>query len=157
MPETCGGHLHEGVNMLRSYLLTISAGVTRRHKVVDRHCPCAPDKDQKRQSDRDNVILVSFTFLVSHPIHEEAAANFDRHYRADQRVSPLEALKAITINAAYQYGEEKSKGSIEPGKLADLEILDRNPLKGDPMTIKDIKVVGTIKEGNTIYSRPPTS
>ena len=75
----------------------------------------------------------------------------------DQRVSPLEALKAITINAAYQYGEEKSKGSIEPGKLADLVILDRNPLKGDPMTIKDIKVVETIKDGNTIYSRQPTS
>jgi hypothetical protein len=34
----------------------------------------------RRQSDRDNVILVSFTVLVSHPIHEEAVANFDRHY-----------------------------------------------------------------------------
>jgi len=70
----------------------------------------------------------------------------------DQRITPLEALKAITINAAYQYFEEKSKGSIEPGKLADLVILDRNPIKVDPMTIKDIKVVGTIKEGKTIYT-----
>ena len=69
----------------------------------------------------------------------------------DQRVTPLEALKAITINAAYQYFEEKSKGSLEPGKLADLVILDRNPLKVDPMAIKDIKVVETIKEGKTIY------
>ncbi len=69
----------------------------------------------------------------------------------DQRVTPMEALKAITINAAFQYFEEKSKGSIEPGKLADLVILDKNPLNVDPMTIKDIKVVETIKEGKTIY------
>jgi predicted amidohydrolase YtcJ len=73
---------------------------------------------------------------------------------ADQRITPLEALQAITINAAYQYGEEDSKGSLEPGKLADLVILDKNPLKVDPMTIKDIKVVETIKEGKTIYVAP---
>jgi predicted amidohydrolase YtcJ len=69
----------------------------------------------------------------------------------DQRVTPMEGLKAITINAAYQYFEEKSKGSLEPGKLADLVILDKNPLKVDPMSIKDIKVLETIKEGKTIY------
>ena len=72
----------------------------------------------------------------------------------DQRVSPLEALKAMTINAAYQYGEEASKGSLEVGKLADLVILDKNPLKVDPMAIKDIKVLGTIKEGKSIYPEP---
>jgi predicted amidohydrolase YtcJ len=70
----------------------------------------------------------------------------------DPRHPALEALKAITINAAYQYFEEKTKGSIEVGKLADLVILDQNPLKVDPMTIKDIKVVETIKEGKTIYT-----
>lgn len=64
-----------------------------------------------------------------------------------QRVTLLEALKAITINAAYQYFEEDSKGSIEVGKLADLVILDANP-----MAIKDIQVVETIKEGTTIYA-----
>jgi predicted amidohydrolase YtcJ len=69
----------------------------------------------------------------------------------DQRITPMEALKAITINAAYQYSEEKSKGSLESGKLADLVILDKNPLKVAPMSIKDIKVVETIKEGKTIY------
>jgi hypothetical protein len=69
----------------------------------------------------------------------------------DQRVTALEALKAITINAAYQYGEEASKGSLEPGKLADLVILDGNPLSVDPLAIKDIRVVETIKEGKTIF------
>lgn len=70
----------------------------------------------------------------------------------DQRVTPLEALKAITINAAYQYFEEDGKGSIEVGKLADLVILDGNPLTVDPVAIKDIKVIETIKEGQPIYA-----
>jgi predicted amidohydrolase YtcJ len=69
----------------------------------------------------------------------------------DQRITPLEGLKAMTIWAAEQYGEEDRKGSLEPGKLADLVILSGNPLDVDPKTIKDIKVVETIKEGQTIY------
>ena len=72
----------------------------------------------------------------------------------EQRVSVMDALKSITINAAYQYFEEKTKGSLEPGKLADFVILDKNPLKVEPMAIKDIKVVETIKEGKSIYMAP---
>jgi predicted amidohydrolase YtcJ len=72
---------------------------------------------------------------------------------ADQRATPIEALKAMTINVALQYGEQGSKGSLEVGKLADLVVLDQNPLKVDPMKIKDIKVVETIKEGTTVYQR----
>lgn len=69
----------------------------------------------------------------------------------DQRVTPLEGLRAMTINVARQYGEEATKGSLRAGKLADLVILDKNPLKVDPMAIKDIKIVETIKEGKTIF------
>jgi predicted amidohydrolase YtcJ len=69
----------------------------------------------------------------------------------DQRITPLEALRAMTIDAARQYGEQDSKGSLEVGKLADLVILDRNPLTVDPLAIKDIKVVETLKEGRTIF------
>jgi hypothetical protein len=72
----------------------------------------------------------------------------------EQRVSAMDAIKSITIHAAHQYFEEKTKGSLEPGKLADLVILDRNPLTVDPMAIKDIRVVETIKEGRTIYRAP---
>jgi predicted amidohydrolase YtcJ len=72
----------------------------------------------------------------------------------DQRVTPLEGLKAMTLWAAEQYGEQASKGSIEPGKLADLVILDKNPLTVDRMAIKDIRVIETIKEGKTIYRAP---
>lgn len=69
----------------------------------------------------------------------------------DQRITPYEALKAITLNAARQYFEEDVKGSIEVGKLADLVVLSENPLTVDPMTIKDIKVLETVKRGKTIY------
>jgi len=69
----------------------------------------------------------------------------------DQRVTPLEALKAMTINVAQQYGEQSSKGTLEVGKLADLVVLDQNPLKVDAMKIKDVKVVETIKEGKSIF------
>lgn len=65
----------------------------------------------------------------------------------------MEALKAMTINVAHQYGEQASKGSLEAGNLADLVILDLNPLKVEPMKIKDVKVVETVKEGKTIFRR----
>jgi hypothetical protein len=71
----------------------------------------------------------------------------------DQRVSPMDAIRSITINAAYQYFEEGTKGSIEPGKLADLVILDRNPLKVEPAELFDLEVLETIKEGETIYRK----
>lgn len=71
----------------------------------------------------------------------------------DERVTTIEALKAVTINAAYQYFEENIKGSIKEGKLADLIILDKNPLKVDKMDIKDIKVIETIKEGKVLYKK----
>ncbi|MFN6337853.1 MAG: amidohydrolase [Cyanobacteriota bacterium] len=71
----------------------------------------------------------------------------------EQRVSPYEGLKAVTANAAWQIKEEQTKGTLEAGKLADLVILERNPLKVDPATIKDIAVVETIKEGRTIFRR----
>lgn len=69
----------------------------------------------------------------------------------DERLTPMEALKTITLWGAYQHFEEKYKGSLEVGKLADLVILDRNPLTVDPLTIRDIKVVETIKEGKTVF------
>lgn len=70
-----------------------------------------------------------------------------------ERISALEALKAITIKAAYQLQEEDTKGSLKPGKLADLVILDHNPLTVKPEKLRDIKVMETIKEGLTVYQK----
>lgn len=69
----------------------------------------------------------------------------------EQRVEPIVALKAMTLWAAYQHFEEKTKGSIEVGKLADFAILSDNPLTIDRMKIADIKVIETIKKGKSIY------
>jgi predicted amidohydrolase YtcJ len=71
----------------------------------------------------------------------------------EERVTPYQALKSITEWAAYQYFEEQTKGTLMVGKLADLVIIDKNPLAIDPMTIKDIKVLETIKEGVTVFKR----
>ena len=71
----------------------------------------------------------------------------------EQCVDVYEALKGQTINTAYAYFEEDSKGSIKEGKRADLIILDRNPLKVDKMEIKDLVVLETIKDGETIYKK----
>jgi predicted amidohydrolase YtcJ len=70
------------------------------------------------------------------------------------RVPVLTALKAMTIWAAYQKFEEGTKGSLEPGKLADFAILSRDPTTGDPRTIDTIKVTETVKEGKTIFRLP---
>lgn len=69
----------------------------------------------------------------------------------DQRVTPYEGLKAITIWPAYQHFEEAQKGSIEVGKQADFVILSDNPLTVDPLEIASIKVLETINDGETVY------
>lgn len=77
----------------------------------------------------------------------------ERTLGPEQRVSPLDALKAITKDAAYQYFEEDQKGTIEVGKLADFAVLSQDPLQAKPELIKDIRVLETIKEGVTVFSR----
>lgn len=73
------------------------------------------------------------------------------------RISPLIGLKAQTIWAAKQHFEEKSKGTIEVGKLADFAILSENPLEIDPSRIANIAVEETIKEGQSVYRRGSVS
>ncbi len=72
--------------------------------------------------------------------------------RAEQGISVYDALKATTIWSAYQLFEEDSKGSIEVGKLADFVVLTDNPLLIDPMRLREIDVVQTIKEDKSIYT-----
>jgi len=72
----------------------------------------------------------------------------------DQRITAFEGLKAMTAWVAEQYDEEDLKGTLEVGKLADLVILDNDPLRVDSQAIKDIKIVETIKEGATIFPPP---
>lgn len=71
----------------------------------------------------------------------------------NHRISIYNALKAVTTNAAYQYGEEDVKGSIEENKYADFVLLDRNILNTAVEEITDIKVVATISRDEILYSR----
>jgi len=61
----------------------------------------------------------------------------------------------MTIWPAYHHFEEKTKGSLEPGKLADFAILSKDPTAVEPATIADIEVTETIKEGKTIFRLEP--
>jgi hypothetical protein len=69
-----------------------------------------------------------------------------------QRVDVMTALKAMTIWPAWQHFEEKDKGSIEVGKLADFVVLDGNPLEVDPETLDQLRVTETIKEDVTVFA-----
>jgi len=69
----------------------------------------------------------------------------------EQCIPPLEAIKAVTINSAWQCHEDDRKGSISPRKLADLVVLDADPTAVPKEAIKDIRVLETIKEGRTVY------
>jgi hypothetical protein len=73
----------------------------------------------------------------------------------EHRVDVITALKAMTIWPAYHHFEEKSKGSLEVGKLADFAILSKDPTAVEPTTIADIKVTETVKEGKTIFRLEP--
>ena len=74
------------------------------------------------------------------------------HSTPEHRITAQEALEMFTINGAYGVFQEDIKGSISPGKWADLVVLSENPLKVSKETIKDIQIHTTIKQGRTIYS-----
>ena len=74
-----------------------------------------------------------------------------RRLGEDERISVMSALRAQTIDAAWQVFQEAERGSIEAGKLADFAILDRDPLT-DPDRIETCKVVETIRRGVTVFA-----
>ncbi len=73
---------------------------------------------------------------------------------ADERIDVTSALRAVTIDAAFQHLEEDQKGSLEPGKLADLVILGRSPLAESPDQLAAIPVLETIVGGRSVYRAP---
>lgn len=68
-----------------------------------------------------------------------------------QRISVLDALRSVTIWGAYQFCEDHFKGSLEPGKLADMVVLDENPCTVAPEHIKDIAIAATIVGNKVVY------
>jgi len=71
---------------------------------------------------------------------------------AEHRLSPMDALKALTIWAAYQHFEESIKGSLEVGKQADFVVLDADPLTVEATNIKNMKVLKTVNNDKTVFT-----
>ena len=74
-----------------------------------------------------------------------------REWGPNQKVTVDEALRIATINGAHASYEERTKGSITPGKLADFVMLEKDPHDVDPNTIKDIRIVRTVVGGTTMH------
>lgn len=72
---------------------------------------------------------------------------------AEQRVDVMAALRAMTIDAAWQVFQDENRGSLEPGKFADLVILSGDPVQ-DPAAIRELEVVQTFVGGVPVYHRP---
>ena len=64
----------------------------------------------------------------------------------------MDALRAVTIDAAWQVFQEENRGSLEPGKYADLVVLSGNPLE-NPMGLRELEVEQTVVGGATIYRK----
>lgn len=69
----------------------------------------------------------------------------------EQRISTWEALRAVSTDAAYQYGEEESKGAIREEKRAELAILSADPWTTAPQDLRNIEVLETIKDGEVVH------
>lgn len=72
-------------------------------------------------------------------------------YGAEEALTMVEALRGYTVNGAWLTREEATKGTIEPGKLADLVVLDKDPLSVDPEQILDLAVLQTYLGGRLVY------
>jgi predicted amidohydrolase YtcJ len=70
----------------------------------------------------------------------------------EQRIGVMEALRAVTIDAAWQVFQEGNRGSLEPGKYADLVVLSGSPLE-NPIAMRDLQVLHTVIGGATIYKK----
>ena len=69
----------------------------------------------------------------------------------EERIPVYDALRAVTANAAWQYGEEERKGTLAPGRRADLVILDQDPFAVPPERLREIQVVSTLRGGELVY------
>jgi predicted amidohydrolase YtcJ len=73
--------------------------------------------------------------------------------RPEQKISVAEAVHAYTVGAAYAEGQERAKGSIEPGKLADFVVLSEDIFHIDPVEIEKTQVELTVFDGKVVYTR----
>ena len=69
-----------------------------------------------------------------------------------ESIGVMDALKAMTINTAYQFGQEDHLGSLEIGKVANMVVYDTDFLNDDIEKIPDAKLISTIVDGEVVFS-----
>lgn len=97
------------------------------------------------------IVPPNMIFAIHNAVNRQTRSG--RTIGEEFAIGVMDAIKAVTINGAYQCFEEASKGSLEVGKLGDLVILDKNPLTVPKEEIKNILVLETIKEGKTVFKK----
>jgi predicted amidohydrolase YtcJ len=76
-------------------------------------------------------------------------------WRPEEAVTVEQALHATTVTPAWVAGDERRRGSLLPGKLADLVVLDRDPLACEPDELGELQVVATMVGGRWVHNPPP--
>lgn len=70
----------------------------------------------------------------------------------NERMTVESMVRSFTINGAYATLQEASTGSLEVGKSADFVVIDKDPLRVDPLELSKIKIISTVFQGRTVYS-----
>ncbi|TNF70946.1 MAG: amidohydrolase [Acidobacteria bacterium] len=94
-----------------------------------------------------NPMLGIYAAVTRQTLDGEPAAG----WFPEERVDVKTALEAYTVNTAWAAGEEEIKGSLTPGKLADLVILDRDLFSIPPAQLKEVRVLMTVIDGEVVY------
>ena len=76
-------------------------------------------------------------------------------WRAEQSVTVAQALEATTVAPAWLAGDERRRGTLVPGRLADLVVVDRDPLTCEPEELPSLEVVATMVGGRWVHNPPP--
>lgn len=135
---------HWGDVHIRNFGLQRAAQISPARSALENGIPCTFHQDAPViQPD-----MLETVWCAANRITQEGVC-----LGSEERVSVLDALRAVTCNAAYQYFEEGQKGTIAPGKLADFVLLDQNPLQIPTEQLRDIHVLRTYKAGSCIYTR----
>lgn len=98
----------------------------------------------------DRPVVQGAPLLGMHDMVNQVTAA-GRPFNPGEAVSGAEALRAFTFGSAYASGEENRKGTISPGKLADLVVLTDDPTTVDPSHIKDIGVISTFVDSRCMF------